>query len=171
MQELKESNKEIITQLCSFLQQFSDQVYSKKLSVLNNSSIGMHVRHILEFYDCFLNNVNNSSICYDSRQRQLVYEVSVSATLDTLQSIIQRILDLQHNTSVEIASNTSLSEGPSSYINSCVARELLYTLDHCIHHMALIKIGTQITFPNIAIPKTFGVAPSTVRFQEKKCAQ
>ena len=171
MHELKESNDDIICQLCSFLNQFDDSNYSKKLGVLSGSTIGMHVRHILEFYSCFLNNIDSEGICYDSRKRKLIYEVSVSSTISELKVISQRILKLENNLSIELKSNASLDDVKQFSIKSSIARELLYTLDHSIHHMAIIKIGTQTCFPEFIIPETFGVAPSTIRFKKEKCAQ
>ena len=171
MHELKESNNNIISQLCAFLKQFDDSNYSKKLSVLNGSTIGMHVRHILEFYSCFLENIDSNGICYDSRKRKLIYEVSVSSTISEFKIISDRILKLENNSSIELKSNASLKDGREFSIKSSIARELLYTLDHSIHHMAIIKIGTQTCFPEFIIPETFGVAPSTIRFKKEKCAQ
>ena len=47
-------------------------------------------------------------------------------------------------------------------------RELLYNLEHSIHHQALIKIALY-RIPHIKIPETFGVAPSTLEYR-MQCA-
>ena len=72
---------------------------------------------------------------------------------------------------MELKSNASLEDGREFSIKSSIARELLYTLDYSIHHMAIIKIGTQTCFPEFITPETFGLAPSTIRFKKEKCAQ
>jgi hypothetical protein len=46
-------------------------------------------------------------------------------------------------------------------------RELVYLIEHTIHHLAIIKIGLNEAFPTIEIPENFGVAYSTIRFKEK----
>ena len=171
MKQLQESNIKIINQLSEFIEQFSNENYSKKLDILSGSSIGMHVRHILEFYSCFLENISNEEICYDSRQRQLVFEVDVQSTIDKFDQIKNQINSISSNNDICIASNTKNEEGQSVVIKSSLFRELLYTLDHAIHHMALIKIGAKHAFDSIKIQPEFGIAPSTLRFQKAQCAQ
>ena len=38
----------VLTQLQQMLDQMNDQEYSKKLRILNENTIGKHVRHIIE---------------------------------------------------------------------------------------------------------------------------
>ena len=52
-------------------------------------------------------------------------------------------------------------------IDSTVGRELLYNLEHCIHHLALIKIGLKLVAPQIELPTHFGFARSTILHKEK----
>jgi hypothetical protein len=53
---------------------------------------------------------------------------------------------------------------PSNYY-----RELLYNLEHTIHHMALIRVGIN-EIASIQIPQEYGVAASTIKYK-KACAQ
>jgi hypothetical protein len=48
-------------------------------------------------------------------------------------------------------------------------RELLYNLEHSIHHQALIKVALY-RLPHIKISDSFGIAPSTLEYR-KQCAQ
>ncbi len=50
-------------------------------------------------------------------------------------------------------------------IPSSVARELLYNIEHAVHHMALIQVAVTNAFPSIELPPHFGVAYSTVQHQ------
>lgn len=165
MEYLKEANIEVLNQLGISLQQLNDTEYSTKLEIFSNSSIGMHVRHILEFYGCFLSN-NGCNTCYDDRKRELQYEVSVQSSLNFIEKIIAQINHISENLSLNISYNTGTINKSAS---SSLARELLYLVDHTIHHMALIKIGFITKFPNVVLPENYGVAPSTIRFIEK-CA-
>jgi hypothetical protein len=46
-------------------------------------------------------------------------------------------------------------------------RELVYNIEHAVHHMALIRIGVREVAPHITLPPDFGVAASTIRHQQK----
>ena len=52
-------------------------------------------------------------------------------------------------------------------------RELVYNIEHAIHHMALIKIGIKEVAPQLQLPEGFGVANSTIRHkkQQKKISE
>jgi uncharacterized damage-inducible protein DinB len=171
MSGIIENNKVVISQLTNLIQQFSDDDYSTKLEVFNGASIGMHIRHILEFYTCFLEQTDNTQVCYDSRKRQLIYEINTAASIEKLYNIQSGIELLDINNSIEVKTNSGIEEDNNDFVKSSVGRELLYTLDHAIHHMALIKIGVQLNFDHINFPEGFGIAPSTIRHNNKSCAQ
>ena len=88
-----ENNRIVIAQLTELIQQFSNDDYSAKLDIFNGASIGMHIRHILEFYSCFLEKINKNQICYDSRKRQLIYEINSAASIDKFNEIAD-IIDI-----------------------------------------------------------------------------
>jgi hypothetical protein len=45
-------------------------------------------------------------------------------------------------------------------------RELLYNIEHCIHHQALIKVAFNEMKMSHLLNKNFGVAPSTIQYRE-----
>jgi hypothetical protein len=47
---------------------------------------------------------------------------------------------------------------------STLSRELAFAVHHCIHHNALMKILLQLHFPEVQVPTSFGMAPSTINF-------
>ena len=57
-------------------------------------------------------------------------------------------------------------------IPSTFERELVYNIEHTIHHLALIAIGFRAYFPHVSLSEHFGVASSTVAHQKKavECA-
>ena len=61
-------------QLRSIIHQLSDAEFTEKLELLNGSSIGQHVRHILEFYICLSKGINTGEVNYDKRVRNLNIE-------------------------------------------------------------------------------------------------
>ena len=49
-----------------------------------------------------------------------------------------------------------------------VERELIYNIEHAIHHMALIKVGLKTLRPEVVVSSSFGVASSTIRYEKSK---
>jgi hypothetical protein len=52
-------------------------------------------------------------------------------------------------------------------IASSLARELVYLIEHTIHHLAIIKIGLNQGYPHLVLPVNLGVAPSTLLYRDK----
>ena len=60
-----------------------------------SSSIGAHVRHILDRFHCFFAGLAEASIDYDARKRGPKIEQNVEATMFALGSVARRIEQLQ----------------------------------------------------------------------------
>jgi hypothetical protein len=65
-------------------------------------------------------------------------------------------------------SNDSLFQNT---VETSAGRELVYNIEHAIHHIAMIKIAVINLLPHIKLPDNFGVAYSTIFYREKECAQ
>lgn len=138
--------------------------YSQSCSVLSNSTIGQHTRHIIELYLCLLNGYETADVSYDRRERDLKIEQDLSFAIKQLE-YIQAQLD-RPNKSIKISYELAGSE---TCLDSNYFREVMYNLEHTIHHHALIKVGIE-HFTSLQLPKSFGVAPSTMQYRET-CAQ
>jgi hypothetical protein len=51
-------------------------------------------------------------------------------------------------------------------IDTNSTRELVYNIEHAVHHMAIMKIGIREIASYVKLPSDFGVAASTVRYKE-----
>ncbi len=49
-------------------------------------------------------------------------------------------------------------------------RELIYNIEHAVHHMAIMKIGVLEVAPYVSMPLDFGVAVSTIRHKKSETA-
>jgi hypothetical protein len=138
--------------------------YNNPCEALSNATIGQHSRHIIELYQCLLTGYAEGKINYDDRKRNALYENDTTAAVAAIREIQQNLK--QPDKQLKIFCGTDSS---SVCIESNYYREVLYNLEHCIHHQALIKVAL-LTIKNLNIDEGFGVAPSTLQYRQQ-CAQ
>jgi uncharacterized damage-inducible protein DinB len=161
---LQKTNIEIIDQLIDLLNDIDTQVYKDALQPLHFSTVGQHVRHITEFYLCALRGYENGIVDYDARERNILIEIDKDFTVETLEKVKDQLQALNSDRNMTLKSKFGGDE--TMNIPSSFFRELTYLIEHTIHHLAIIKIGLNEVYPEIEIPKNFGVAHSTIRYQE-----
>ena len=151
-----------LDELIRMLAQISRDEYSKPILALNNATIGAHMRHSIEMFECLLES-GNGILNYDLRKRNPVFENDPASAAIAIQRIKRNIFQQDR----ELLLQTGELSGQR--IKTNFLRELLYTLEHSIHHQALIKVGLR-DFPHINIDADFGVARSTIEYRTQ-CAQ
>ena len=165
MTHIFQKSNEALHDLISVLQQLPDQkLYAAPCEALSNATIGQHTRHIIELYQCLLAGYPSGKINYDARKRIALYENDTTAAIAVIKEIQQNLV--QPDKQVNIFCGT---DDNSVCIESNYYREVLYNLEHCIHHQALIKVAL-LSVKNINIDGSFGVAPSTLQHRQE-CAQ
>ncbi|RYC71431.1 BAR domain-containing protein [Spirosoma sordidisoli] len=162
---LKSASTDIMMQLADVIGQLTDHDYARPLSVLSGNTIGKHVRHILEFYELLVNSARTGLLNYDQRQRDLRLEVNPDEAIRRIGSIDRSIQRLDLNQYLQLEADLSVAGAETIRIPSSFARELLYNVEHAIHHMALIQVAVMNAFPDVDLPPHFGVAYSTVQHQ------
>jgi hypothetical protein len=160
---LQNANREALNQLVKVVEQFQNKDYAKPLAILSNNSIGMHFRHILEFYDCLLKGYENEIVEYDNRPRRQLLEESPYHAIEFAIELNQKLLHLIDKP-LTLSSNLTSSATDSTLISSSFYRELTFTIEHTIHHFAILKIALLSSFPEIELPENFGMAYSTIRY-------
>ncbi|MGL2967331.1 DinB family protein [Flavobacterium sp. XGLA_31] len=153
-----------LNELTDMLVQLSDADYCYPCPDLSNATIGAHTRHIIELFQCLVQQYAGGVVNYDSRQRdfrvqtdRIFAQKSISAVLKTLDKPNK---DLQLQQEID---------GEALCIATNYHRELLYNLEHCIHHQALIKVAI-LQLQTVEVDENFGVARSTIEYR-KQCAQ
>tara|TARA_B100000809_G_scaffold59383_1_gene55924 strand:- start:4517 stop:5011 length:495 start_codon:yes stop_codon:yes gene_type:complete len=162
--KIKYSAITILDHLRTLINELEQQELQLPLAVFSGSSIGQHTRHILEFYICLINQVDDLVVSYDKRARDTNLENNKEYILLKIDEIIHDLHPLA--TDFTIILSTELS-GKNHLTPSSFSREILYTIEHAVHHMAIIKIGVLLNFPKISFDKNFGVAESTLRYIEE----
>lgn len=154
-----------LQELSQTLGSISEELYTRKSKYLFGSSIGQHIRHILEMYEVLLEGYSSGRFSFENRHRKQILEESVKEMLSTIEQIVSGI----NKKDKDLICILNDNEANEQQIKSTYFRELLYCFEHGIHHQALIKVALK-EFEWENIPENFGVAPSTIKFR-LACAQ
>ncbi|MDF7819507.1 DinB family protein [Runella sp. MFBS21] len=164
MNLLLKTNRDILSQIDELLQVISYSAYSSPLEVLHGSTVGQHIRHTLEFYQCLYQQAPLGFVDYDARLRDLRLETDLAFSRSLIHQLKNWLSESLLNTPLSM--KVFLGNEDQSIIHTSLCRELLYMIEHAIHHLAIIKIAITGQFPKIQIPAHFGVAYSTLRYRE-----
>ncbi|MES2734319.1 MAG: DinB family protein [Bacteroidota bacterium] len=167
---LVKTSQEVLVQLVGLLAQLSPTQYAAPLGLLSKNSIGNHVRHIIEFWECQLKGIAAGVINYDARERNLMLETDPAFVRTILENLTYSIDKLEGDQEI-LLQVCYQHEAESSFVKTTVYRELAYNIEHTIHHLAIIKIAVLQMYPAVVLPPHFGVAHSTVRHRSAVAAQ
>lgn len=157
----------------SYLRQINPDAYRLPQELLSGASIGQHTRHFVEFYQCLLTQIQfeNPVINYATRERNLRIESDPVYAADIVEGIISDIHNLNTNRTCFLECSEHLESNEECLVSSSLERELVYNVEHTIHHLAIIKIGMKAIAPDLVVPDHFGVAPSTIKYRDSQCAR
>ena len=165
--QLQEAVNHVFLQLKQSLEGLTNQDYCTPCVHLNNSTIGQHTRHVIEMFMCLYNGYESGIVNYENRKRDLVIETDKSFATNLLDEILSSLN--KPDKSLFLQGSYSEHTTEVMQFNTNYHREIVYNLEHTIHHMALIRVGLREL--NIQqLPESFGVAPSTVKHKQT-CAQ
>lgn len=165
MTSIFKKSTEALSSLVHVLLQLPDQSsYAEPCNALSDATIGQHTRHIIELYQCLLAGYRAGEINYDDRERNILYENDITAAVDIIKEI-QLNLEQPDKKLMVLCQTVDASIS----IESNYYREVLYNLEHCIHHQALIKVAL-LSIKDMQIADGFGVAYSTLQYRQQ-CAQ
>jgi hypothetical protein len=153
-----------LDELIGLLNQLSNQEYSKPCEALSNATIGEHTRHIIEMFQCLENFYESGIVNYDKRERNILIQTDTQFAVDSIYTIKRKLE--KPNKEIELQ---QIIDGEEIRIKSNYEREILYNLEHCVHHQALIKVAV-LQCGNVTLDADFGVARSTIEYR-KQCAQ
>ncbi|MDH4058108.1 MAG: DinB family protein [Cyclobacteriaceae bacterium] len=160
----------ILSQLKDLIVQISDQDYIKPVNALNSSTIGQHLRHTLEFFTSLESGVESGVINYDRRAHDKLIENDRVLALSAITRILEFVDQHTENPPLILEAGYDLNKEAFARVETNYQRELVYNIEHAIHHMAIIKIGIREVAPYINLPRDFGIAASTIRYQDSVAA-
>jgi uncharacterized damage-inducible protein DinB len=129
-----------------------------------HSSIGQHIRHILDHYRSLLN-AQGDVVDYEKRERNTSVENDPAQALAHIAQVSQQLHQLSARAlRLQIEGchpNASVTTAATS-----TERELIFVLSHTVHHFAIVGIYLRVLGVNA--PADFGVAPSTLSFRQQQ---
>lgn len=164
---LQQAISNVFVQLNDSIDQLSNEQYIQPVQTLSNATIGQHVRHIIELFLCLETGYQNGTVNYEKRKRDYAIETNKALAVQLLHSIVAG-LGKPNKTLILEAGYDDLSEDVV-IIETNYLREVVYNLEHTVHHMALIRVGIT-TLSAITLPEGYGVAASTIKYRQA-CAQ
>src|SRR5438128_3260339 len=162
--ELIESVIETLRQGERLLTDIADEVYTRKVSVAFNASIGVHYRHCLDHFRSLLDAATEGDLNYDHRERGTLIENDRFAALNATRDLIESYERLDSALLIRplaVTCKTSYATDGSQVSPSTVGREIMYSVAHAVHHYALIGVMGGIM--GLQMPPGFGVAPATLK--------
>ncbi len=161
------ANLVVIRQGITLLADLGAERYTPRLPLCYNASVGGHTRHIIEHYRSFLQGLEAGEIDYENRPRDSLIEHDVTYASDLLESICAQLSELGgklSNRGLLLCAETT----PGIATITSVMRELEFLLSHTIHHYALVAVMARLQ--GCEPEPSFGVAPSTLKYQQKQAA-
>ncbi|MEM6795955.1 MAG: DinB family protein, partial [Acidobacteriota bacterium] len=168
---LAAQNLHFLDQATDLLEAVDDSRYTSKDSH-GHSSIGSHLRHVLDAYRCFLSGLEDGRVDYDARQREPAIEVSRSAALARIREVRGHLAELNERDRprlLKVRADAAAWGEVDAWTDSTLGRELHFLLSHTVHHFALIAMTLRGL--DFEPGKGFGVAPSTLEHRGAEAAE
>ena len=162
--DLTKACSNILAQLTDLVSQLHEHDFVRPAETLSNSTIGQHVRHTLEFFLCLEQGFQIGTVNYDKRAHDEAIERDKDLALGVISQVKQFIETL---TEKPLLLEVGYDETEDRFIaiNTSALRELVYNIEHAVHHMAIIKIGVRELAGYVTLAPDFGIAASTIRYK------
>lgn len=155
-----------LRQALRLLSRLDDVAYATTPRGFAPHRAGAHLRHIVEFYQCFLEGLKSSHIDYDARRRDEAIESSRDAASAAIRAVIRALgvgRDLREQRTIWVRMEDAETSGVrESFMESSINRELQVLSSHTVHHFALIAMTLRMH--GVEMDPDFGMAPSTLRY-------
>ncbi|MCF6181003.1 DinB family protein [Lutibacter sp.] len=142
------------------LTQITDEQYSNTSIAPYYSSIGSHIRHILDIFDCVFEGLPTENINLINRSRNSIIELHTSKGINYFEEIKQKLQNLDKDDFDKIIKVTDDLGLGKETVNYTLAAILIQAHSHAIHHFA--SVGYIISQLGIKLPDDdFGFNPTT----------
>lgn len=113
---------------------------------------------------CFQHGYERGVINYDRRAHDKLIESDKFMALAAISNIAKFVNSLQERP-LNLEVGYDLESDDFVTIETTATRELVYNIEHAVHHMAIMKIGVREIASYIDLSRDFGIAASTIRYK------
>ena len=156
---MKKTIVQTLAKINIVLNSLTDTQYADKSVPPFYSSIGGHVRHILDFYSAILSGFDQRHINLVDRKRDEMLEKFSTLAIDQVGAICEGLEKLPETYELHVMVIDNLGSGKTQ-VPYTLGGILSHANSHAIHHYAIISYILECL--NIAVEDpTFGYNPST----------
>lgn len=148
--------------LYQLLERLDNASYRYHSPLLSNASIGQHIRHIIELIQCLEEGYESGLVSYDHRKRDKAIETDRSYAIQAIEHLLT--LPVRPDKQILLEGNYLTSDDNAVKVASTYNREIVYNIEHSIHHMALIKVSLKELKMDL-VNDEFGVAHATIQYR------
>ena len=164
--QLSDTCLALLDQLSGVIHQIDEEDFARPSEALSRSTVGQHLRHTIEFFICLEEGVNRNIVNYDARSHDALIETDKTVALKAIQRICEFIGKHRTDCAMKLEVGYEPNGTDVLTLDTNYFRELIYNIEHTVHHMAIMKIGIREVAPYVRVPSDFGVAASTIRYRE-----
>jgi hypothetical protein len=161
---MSNSYVDVVEQAIALLDDISLHDYQSALKPHFSSSIGAHIRHIVDHFIAIVDGCESGDINYNKRNRHGEVEQfpdKATASLEIVKTwLTKNCASELMNKKVFVTTEIDISHTKSTTCESTLERELVFAASHAIHHYALIRIIRHMQGKQL--PEFFGYAPATI---------
>ncbi|KAJ2832492.1 hypothetical protein GGI24_001212 [Coemansia furcata] len=168
LNSLFDSSVDQLTQLSKTLSTLTDAKYTAESHALPGSTIGKHVRHILDHFTLLFTALSadpHHNVSYSHRERNSFAQDSVAGGITSIEAMAQTARQLRDQTGAHstdaITISDTMTDGNEEQFTSTVGRELWFCIHHMIHHNAII--ASLMHELGLHPPTQFAYAPSSIK--------
>ena len=158
IRNLANLNLELLQDLHALVTPLTDAQYQRVQAPME-SSIGAHIRHILECYEQFAKHREAATLSYDRRDRCPELESKPQVALECIDRLCKDLVTLQDDGALELHHITINSDELAS--RSSIARELAHLIDHTTHHLAMVSVAGKLA--QMQLPPELGYSVATLQ--------
>ena len=142
------------------LKTLSDEEYSDSSIGPYHSSIGCHIRHVLDVFSCVFNGLESNFIDLSIRERSESVEKETRVGIEYFEIVIQQLKKIKKEdfqTIIKVSDDMGFGNETANYT---IKAALMQAQSHALHHYA--TIGYLIYQLGIELPDAmFGYNPTT----------